>query len=471
MTELTDFSFTDTLEPVYIKDGDKLQEKWLKVTQIGAFDFTKPIKEILTNSEPLKKVLNFQLLDVSLFRCKKCGAIIKSEKKPNECSECERISDFEVITGNIDIQKNLWKIPTWEDIDVDMLGVYDDLIALLKRTIKFTEPIQYKLFALWIIATYKHPLWETVPYLHLKGLPASGKTRAMEMARLLAYRSVLVSGITFTAIVRINHNFNVTLLIDEIDTKLDERTETGRDFVAFLKPGYKKGQLYIASDLNDQTKVCYYNNYGFKILSGEKGIYSEALISRSLTFDMEQDYPEVNSLSEIESECNQLKTKLLNYRFKTDTPDVLSQEIPLKARSREIFDCLLRTAQHIGQPIDDLLEYAKAMEETAINDMQGTVEWDILNILHEFSCQGTLDAREGAKISEILEKLEWTEDPKKSSQRLGYILKNMGLVTKRKRDGMWIFFIEPRNDRKLNYLFRRYKIGAVKTEVNTQCIL
>jgi len=72
-------------------------------------------------------------------------------------------------------------------------------------------------------------------YLHFKGLPASGKTRAMEMAKQLAYRAVMVSGITFTAIVRINHIYNASLLIDEIDTKLDERTEVGRGYVDFLK--------------------------------------------------------------------------------------------------------------------------------------------------------------------------------------------------------------------------------------------
>jgi len=464
----------DILEPVYVKNKDTLDEKWLKVTEKDVFEKNRSIKEIVKTPEwPIKEKV-FKLLPTSLFKCVRCGATGQSDKKPLECPECQKCTNFEVVTENIDVQKNLWKIPTWEDIDVDMLEVYDDLLALLKRTIRFTEPIHYKIFALWITATYKHPAWETVPYLHLKGLPASGKTRAMEMVRLLAYRSVLVSGITFTAIVRINHNFNATLLIDEVDSKLDERTETGRDFVAFLKPGYKKGQLYIASDLNDQKKVVYYNNYGFKILSGEKGIYSMALLSRSLTFDMEQDFPEVYDLSGINKECEQLKTKLLNYRFKTNMPDVLSQEIPLKARSREIFDCLIRTAQHIGQPIDDLLEYAKVIEETAINDMQGTVEWDVLNILSEFSCQGTLDAREGVKISEILEELGWTNDPKKSrqmSQKLGYILKNLGLVTKKKRDGMWFLFVDPRNERKMKYLFRRYKIKNVEGNVNDQCIL
>lgn len=463
--------FTDVLEPVYVKNSDTLEEKWLKVTEKNVFYDLRTVKDaVITPALPSKEIV-FTLIDTSLFRCKKCGAFAKSVMKPFFCNECQRDSDFEVITENIDVQKNLWKIPTWTDIEIDMLGVYDDVLALLKRTIKFTDPIQYKIFALWIIATYKHPAWETVPYLHLKGLPASGKTRAMEMARLLAYRSVLVSGITFTAVVRINHNFNVTLLIDEVDTKLDERTETGREFVAFLKPGYKKGQLYIASDLNDQKKVVYYNNYGFKILSGEKGIYSEALISRSLTFDMEQDFPEIYALSEVDKECEQIRTKLLNYRLKTDMPGILSQEIPLKARSREIFDCLLRTAQHIGQPIDDLLEYAKTIEETAINDMQGTVEWDILNILFGATCQdkldgyGMSDAIEGVKISEIIEKLEWNDDQKKNNQRLGYILKNLGLITKKRRDGAWLLFVDPRNDRKLKYLFRRYKIGSVKTNV------
>jgi hypothetical protein len=139
----------------------------------------------------------------------------------------------------------------------------------------------------------------------------------------------------------------------------------------------------------------------------------------------------------------------------------MNQEIPLRARHREIFDCLIRTAQHIGQKYDDIIKYAKELEEATVTEMQGTVQWDVLNILYETSCQGTLDAREGMKTSEILEELEWDEDARKNAQKLGYILKNLGLTTKRKKDGTWISFVDQKNDRKLKYLFKRYKIGSI----------
>ena len=453
-------SFEDAMEPIFIKNSETLQERWLKILQKNEYYEDRKMEDVLKKpGDPIKR-LELTVLETSQYKCKKCHNTIKGFPKMTLCTSCDRDSDFTMITEDMDVQKNLWKIPIWEDLEIDMFEVYDDLTKLLKQTIKFQEEIQYKIFALWIIATYKHPLWETIPYLHFKGLPASGKTRAMEMAKLLAYRAVLVSGITFTAIVRINHNYNVSLCIDEIDTKLDERTEGGREYTDFLKSGYKKGSMYIASDLNDQKRVVYYNNYGPKILTGEKGIYNEALLSRTITFDMEQDYPEISSLSSIERECNDLKTKLLNYRYKTNTPDILGEEIPLRARYREIFDCLIRTAQHIGQKTDDLIKFAKDMEESVINDMQGTVQWDVLHVLYESSCQGTLDAAEGIKVGTILEKLDLGDEPKKNAQRLGYILKNFGLSTKKKRDGTWLSFVDKKNDHKLKYLFKRYKIGG-----------
>jgi DNA-directed RNA polymerase subunit RPC12/RpoP len=453
-------SFDNAMEPVFIKNSEIIQEKWLEVKQVEEFD-KRNMGEALKNPVPPLRKVTFKLLDTSLYECLKCGAKIKTDgKEPIYCKSGGHDADFKMITSDIEVPKNIWRIPIWIDLDIDMFEIYDDLIKLLKQTIKFQEEIQYKIFALWIIATYKHPLWETIPYLHFKGLPASGKTRAMEMAKLLAYRSVLVSGITFTAIVRINHNYNVSLCIDEIDSKLDERNEMGREYTDFLKSGYKKGSMYIASDLNDQKKVVYYNNYGPKILTGEKGIYNEALLSRTITFDMEQDFPEISSLSTIEQECNDIRTKLLNYRFKTNMPDILTDEIPLKARYREIFDCLIRTAQHIGQKTDDLIKFAKDMEEAIIIEMQGTIQWDVLNVLYEASCQGTLDAVEGIKLSQILEELDLGDEPKKNAQRLGYIIKNFGLVTKKKRDCTWLSFVDLKNSHKLNYLFKRYKIGG-----------
>lgn len=466
MTDIP-YSFNDVYEPVFIKNSETLKEKWLKVTQedyIPQRTENTSMENILKNPIQTEKRVAFALMDPSLYKCRKCGAVKQYLKKPEFCIDCEKGVDFDIITESMDVPKNIWKLPTWENTDIDMFNTYVDLINLLKKTIRFVEDIQYKIFALWIIATYKHPLWETIPYLHFKGLPASGKTRAMEMANLLAYRAVMVSGITFTAIVRINHNYNASLLIDEIDTKLDERGESGREYVDFLKSGYKKGSMYISSDLNDQKKVLFYNNYGPKILTGEKGIYNEALLSRTITFDMEQDYPEIMNLSDVKAECEKIKNNLLNYRFKTGTPETIGEEISLRARYREIFDCLIRTALHIGQPTDDLIKYAKDLEQQMINDMQGTIQWDVLRFIFDLSCTGKLDAPESIKLSSIMELLEWDDEPRKNSQKLGYILKNFGLSTKKKKDGTWLSLVDPKNDRKLKYLFKRYKIGA---EVNT----
>ena len=90
-----------------------------------------------------------------------------------------------------------------------------------------------------------------------------------------------------------------------------------------------------------------------------------------------------------------------------------------------------------------------------------------MKIIFELSSQGTLDAPEETRTTEILERLGWLEDQKekaKNSQKLGYILKGLGLKTKKKRDGAYLSFVEPKNDRKLKYLFKRYKIGDNQQE-------
>ena len=444
------YSFEDEMEPVFIKNSSMLKEKWLKIRKISASNQTDASKLI------------FSLQDPNMFLCCDCQRMFVSKEKPDTCPKCKKGTIFTKITGDFEDPKGLWKVPIWEDVDVDMFEVYDRLMNVLQKTIKFVEPIQYKLFALWIIATYKHPLWDTIPYLHFKGLIESGKTRSMELAKMIGYRAVLVSGISFQAVVRANHIYNATLMIDEIDSKLDERSEVGRQFADFLKAGYKKGAMYVTCDLNNQEKLKYYNNYGPKILVGEGGIHNPALLSRSITFEMEQDDPEIRNLSDVSDECTWIQTRLLNYRFKTCTAEQMDEKIPLFGRYREIFDCLIRTAKHIGQSADDVIEYAMKQRNAATEELQGTVEFDVLRSIFDRSCQGTLDAPEGVKINDILEDLQWNDEEKaKNRQRLGYILKNLGLKTKHRRDGAWISTIDDKNDHKLKYLFKRYKISSV----------
>ena len=138
------------LEPVI---NDKEEPCWLVINgyEKVANGKTKIIKDKkgknpkIVNDTPLKEKPKFELQPMGLWQCQPCGCIIRTDgKEPMECYEnqggCARKTNFEVLTKRIN--PNLWKIPKWKDIptdDIDMQGLYNDLLKLTKRCIIFVK--------------------------------------------------------------------------------------------------------------------------------------------------------------------------------------------------------------------------------------------------------------------------------------------------------------------------------------------
>jgi hypothetical protein len=405
----------------------------------------------------------FSVSEPNQWKCMKCCGTFHSDDKPIYCPLCNRETHFEHITKNIDT--SLWKLPSWEDIkELDMQNTYIDLKNILKRTIIFPDELQYDIFALWIIATWKkssknppEECWDSVPFLIFRGLIETGKSKALELLYEFGYRAMLCSSITFPAMQRATNTYNACLLIDEIDTKIDPKTENGKLYLDFLKPSYKTKTTYKCADLEDQDEIKSYRNFGFKAFAGEKGGYDEAIFSRSIDFQMEQVYPEIDELRTIQQEINKIQTTLLNYRYKTDNPPDLPEDVTLKGRDREIFSCIIRTAMHIGIDYKSIIKFIEDRKQEKQQEIENSDEYAILKLLRDKECNPTLDdAPESISYSEIAEKLEWNEDQR---QKLGYIFKKkLNLKTKRKNTGSVLLLNDEKNINKLKGLYRRYKL-------------
>lgn len=462
------------MEPI-LNSGDP---KWLFVStqEISSALPNKNAKDSIEDSLPPETKFIFETKEEGMWKCRKCGAILISKpKQPLECFEeqggCGRATtSFDPVTTIIN--QDLWKLPKWEDIpreDLSMIEVFDDLIDLIKRCIVFPEEMHYKIFTLWIISSWKVECWEAIAFLIFRGLISSGKTRALDLIRELGYRMMHASGVTFPAMVRASHYHGAGVLIDEIDNKIDKRTEGGRAMIDFLKPSYRKGSKYHVADKEDQTKIISYDNYGFKAFAGEKGGYDDAMFSRAIDFQMEQDYPDVTNLRYVQDELDTLQTKLLNYRFKFGDPSDLGETFQLKGRTREIFEPIIATCIHIGVEHDDILAYATALEAEKAEDIRSTDEWVIINAINNYSNSSNknqtlseIDAPEYMPFSEICSAIGWdgeSDNLRKKRQKLGYIFKKkLMLRTKRMTEGTVVLLNDPKNIRKLKSLYRRYKI-------------
>jgi len=461
---------TTTYEPVYNSGNPK----WLiiKTSQEPPED-NRPVKKKLQDPLPLTTHVKFETINPNIWQCKKCYGQFENEQKPYYCTCCKRDTDFERITK--DINTNRWKIPRWQDIpleEIDMIMLYHDMLDLIKQCIIFPEEMQYELFTLWIIASYKKESFDTIPFLIFRGLIESGKTRGLDILRELGYRMVHTTGVTFAAMCRYTHYHGAGVLIDEIDNKIDKRTESGRQYLDFLKPSYRRGSIYSCADKEDQEETREYKNYGFKAFAGEKGGYDQAIFSRSIDFQMEKGFPNVPELKYVKQDLDQFQTILINYRYKFSNPDPLPLNYPLKGRDREIFSCLIQTARHIGLDEKHILEYIKQRKQEQIDEMQDTFEYEILNAIYQLQTsqsliQGnttldTMDAPEVLLYSEIASTCGWnmeTEVGRKKQQRIGYCFKKKLLLkTKRRGNGTVLLLNDEKNLHRLQNLYRRYHI-------------
>jgi len=445
-----------TMEPV-LNDSTP---KWLIANEV----YDKPIssdnirKAARNDNEPPTKI-KFELKEAGVWQCNKCGATTHAESAPSFCNDCERASSFSCVYPPIN--PDLWKLPKFKDIpveDLDMLNTYYDLVKLVKQLLIFPYDIQYEVFVLWIISTWKTGCWDSVGFPVFRGFIDTGKTRALDIIRELGYRSVHAVNLTFPAMVRLTHFHNANILVDEIDANFNPKTEMGMQFLKFTKTSYRRGSKYTVADIDTSDGVKTYNNFGFKAFSGERR-FDDAILSRALDFQMEKDYPEIPKLEFVQDELDHFQSILLNYRFKTDRPPKLGEDFVLRGRVREIFESIISTAKHIGIKTDHLIKYAQELEKEKEEDFRNTVEWDILKAIKEIECTETLlDAPEEITFKDLVEKMGW-EWNGKTSQKLGYIFKKtLILKTKRKNTGTVLLLNHPKNTRKLKYLYRRYNV-------------
>ena len=455
---------TTILEPVMDEKGILV---WLFSDILIVSEAPLPhvkMKDILTHDKPLKQIKNFHYIPQALWRCNKCGgtSTLSVDKEPEICVDCNRASRFKPYTKTIN--PDFWKIPHWQDLH-DTTGSYQELYDLVKKCLVFVEDIQYKIYVLDIISSYFMDQWETIGYPAFIGLIESGKSRALDLIAETGWRMINAgSGVSFPAMVRGTHLYNAGILIDEAHDKLTSKTESGQQMIDFLKPGYRRGSHYIIADKENPEKIISYNNFGFKAFAAERE-FDRAMMSRCKVYEMEQDYPEIQNLKDIRDKLNLIQTKLLNLKYKRTTPiPELPQDIGINGRNLEIFGPTIRTAAFLGIDYQDVLVYAKQRKDEEVESFRNTDEWEVLNaIKNGEENEKIIDAPEETSYADLLNKLGWEDividgKTRSAKQRLGYVFKKLQLKTKKKHEGTVLLLNDPKNARKLKYLYRRYKV-------------
>lgn len=441
----------DPLETVIDLDGNY---KWLGIKEKKISNDNRNPKEIIKNDSPLETIKEIKLEHGPTFQCKKCGAIIKTEgETPKICYEdqggCNRGSDFKIlipkpVTG-------FWKDIYYKDIDVCDLDLYNTIMPMLKDTIVFKDENEYLTYFLWIVSTWKYECFQSVPYALFVGPIKSGKTRGLDLIRELGYHCISGAYISIAAIPRLIEKYHATITLDEASDAFWKRSSEGRDLTRIFKAGYRKGQKYIVADNDNPDSVIVRDVFGYKAMASEKAL-DTALHTRSVAWWMQEATPTIPDIYEIDEQFKDARSKLLIYRYICDNPPELPLDFSLTGRIREIFAPLVRTALSLGIEAASIIEFARKQEIRQQEEIFGTLTAQILGCIYDKMYDSTGEHRI-VYIKDIATECD------ESTQNVGYKLRDLGIIKKRSKEGMFISLENQDTIDRLDYYCKKFGIA------------
>lgn len=138
--------------------------------------------------------------------------------------------------------------------------------------------------ALYVFLNRCWNLFDTLPYIWLRGDPACGKTVLLEVLASLIPGSEKVSEVTPAALRRLLNETHPCLVIDEAEYL------NNSDMRRILRAGYRRGGVYVKAG-KDETTVTY-DCYSPKIIADNFGPKEPGLETRCLVYSMKRS-PEV----------------------------------------------------------------------------------------------------------------------------------------------------------------------------------
>jgi len=361
---------------------------------------------------------------------------------------------------NID-RNDFWILPEYKEFEnLDMKDVYCFMTTTIKKVLVLGEEIEYKLFTLWIISTWKVENWYYVGFPIFTGGHDCGKSTALQIIAQCGYRMFNSVNPSYAVMPRITHYHNGGLLIDEAHNTL----KIGSDKLAFIKDSYKKGSIYPVCDPNNETRIVARRNFGFKAIAGERS-FDPALVTRGILFYMSKSKPELPFQYALKDFAD-IRSKLLQYRLhKNEIPD-LGPKYVLTGRVREVFESIIRTGIHIGIDVDDIVEYAQRQEKAELERRKRTPEYIIIKKIvdtgwfNEAAREiGHIESQIDIKtlFETLYDEEEMTEEEIKNTyKKLGWTLKRMGLSTERHSRSRYINFEDTNNNKMIKALIKTY---------------
>lgn len=319
------------------------------------------------------------------------------EVRRGECRELK--IRFESIPAELPKRYSLVMVPQWlhdgelreggrptiKELVEEIKSVYEDRLF-------FSAKGWYLVHALWDVGTYFFSLFPAYPYIELRGVAASGKTKLMSISRLFSFNpSSILSSPSESSLFRLVHDQRPTLYIDEAENLF--RIVKGRmehdGRIEVINSGYnQEGKVSRSEPRGKQWVPVVYSTYCPKMLAGINGLYG-ATESRALVHIMTRA-PDNDSRGECEvdsynEEWQKIRDRLfiaalLHWRTIKETYEKISSEkIGLKKREFQLWRPIMALASLVGEDAEKaVLDVAKRQQAMGRGEELGRESWEYL---------------------------------------------------------------------------------------------
>jgi hypothetical protein len=170
----------------------------------------------------------------------------------------------------------------------------DRALAFVKRFVSLPSDHAALAVVLWVAHTHLMDAWDTTPRIaFLSAEPGSGKSRAMEIAALLAPLALEAANATSASLVRAMGDpaGTPTFFIDEIDTKYGPKAKGDEELRSLINAGFRRGGSFLRCEKTDDDWVPVRANAYAAIAVAGIGDLPDTILTRSVIVKMRKRGP------------------------------------------------------------------------------------------------------------------------------------------------------------------------------------
>jgi len=278
---------------------------------------------------------------------------------------------------------------------VDSKELLSKIVGQYEKYLFIRSKTWYKVHSLWDIGTYLYMLFSAYPFLELRGIAGTGKTKSMTISSLIAFNgSEIMINPSEATLFREKEDIRGTTYFDEAE-KLWVYNKTTRRYegdtrTELINASYSKaGKVPRQEKFGNKFVTKWYSPYGPVQLGSINGLFG-ATETRAIT-RITTKSPNSDERGEKEPEDDRqekiwVEIRDLCYRFALDNYSKIKKiysnfprDVGLKRRDLQLWRPILSIAKFIDEELyNEILEFAKELTTRRIDDLVQESSFDYM---------------------------------------------------------------------------------------------